>query len=82
VLLRHSNVSIQQGERRYSFTQFTAGGLFRWVYNGNKSDKLFYDSTTDAQLQQQETNCACRWEQGLNMYMVYDESTQTYSQQS
>ncbi|KAJ6448977.1 hypothetical protein C8R47DRAFT_926886, partial [Mycena vitilis] len=33
-LLRHSNVAIQQGETRYSFTQFTAGGLFRWVNNG------------------------------------------------
>ncbi|KAJ6463733.1 hypothetical protein C8R47DRAFT_992488, partial [Mycena vitilis] len=27
-LLRHSNIVIQQGETRYSFTQFTVGGLF------------------------------------------------------
>ncbi|KAF8200627.1 hypothetical protein K438DRAFT_1436955, partial [Mycena galopus ATCC 62051] len=33
-LLRHSNVSIQQNETRYSFTQYTAGSLFRWVHNG------------------------------------------------
>ncbi|KAF7319067.1 hypothetical protein HMN09_00242900 [Mycena chlorophos] len=33
-LLRHSNISIQQDELRYSFTQFAAGGLFRFVENG------------------------------------------------
>ncbi|KAF7288267.1 hypothetical protein HMN09_01411400 [Mycena chlorophos] len=32
-LLRHSNTSIQQDETRYSFTQFAAGGLFRFVEN-------------------------------------------------
>ncbi|KAJ7169311.1 hypothetical protein C8R43DRAFT_876463 [Mycena crocata] len=41
-LLRHSNIAIQQGEKRYSFTQFTAGGLFRWVNNGHRSDKEFF----------------------------------------
>ncbi|KAF7296647.1 hypothetical protein HMN09_01073000 [Mycena chlorophos] len=30
-LLRHSNTSVQQHETRYSFTQFSAGGLFRYV---------------------------------------------------
>nr|GAT52793.1 predicted protein [Mycena chlorophos] len=36
-LLRHSNVQIQQDETRYSFTQFAAGGLFRFVENGSSS---------------------------------------------
>ncbi|KAJ6550568.1 hypothetical protein DFH09DRAFT_925835, partial [Mycena vulgaris] len=38
VILHHSNVNIQEGESRYSFTQFTAAGLFRRVDNGFKSD--------------------------------------------
>ncbi|PPQ80230.1 hypothetical protein CVT25_003529, partial [Psilocybe cyanescens] len=29
--IHHSNIRIQPGERRYSFTQFSAGGIFRWV---------------------------------------------------
>ncbi|KAF8877012.1 hypothetical protein CPB85DRAFT_1184797, partial [Mucidula mucida] len=33
-LLVHSNCPIQPGERRYSMTQYTAGGLFRWAANG------------------------------------------------
>ncbi|KAJ7810494.1 hypothetical protein B0H14DRAFT_3090767 [Mycena olivaceomarginata] len=37
-ILRHSNVGIAEGERRYSFTQYSAAGLFRWVHNGHQSD--------------------------------------------
>lgn len=33
-LLRHSNLPIQPGEQRSSFTQYAAGGLFRWVDYG------------------------------------------------
>ena len=33
-LLRHSNAAVQEGELRSSFTQYTAGGLFRWVNQG------------------------------------------------
>lgn len=29
--LRHSNIPIQEGEKRYSITQFCPGGLYRWV---------------------------------------------------
>lgn len=36
-VLYHSNVAIQAGESRYSFTQFSAGGLYRWADNGFKS---------------------------------------------
>ncbi|PBK80467.1 hypothetical protein ARMGADRAFT_949646 [Armillaria gallica] len=39
VLLEHSNVPIREGETHYSFTQFSAAGLFRWVDNGYCSDK-------------------------------------------
>ncbi|KAK7030289.1 hypothetical protein VNI00_014306 [Paramarasmius palmivorus] len=32
--IRHSNTPIADEESRYSFTQYTAGGLFRWVDDG------------------------------------------------
>jgi hypothetical protein len=38
-VLRHSNAMIGCGETRQSFTQYTAGGLFRWVDNGFKTSK-------------------------------------------
>lgn len=37
--IRHSNVRIQPHETRYSVTQYAAGGLFRWVDRGFKSEK-------------------------------------------
>ncbi|KAI0795175.1 hypothetical protein BC629DRAFT_1286708, partial [Irpex lacteus] len=37
--LMHGNVSVQPGERRQSMTQYTAGGLFRWVQYGFRSWK-------------------------------------------
>lgn len=35
--LRHGNVAIRRGEQRESFTQYAAGGLFRWVSYGFRS---------------------------------------------
>ncbi|KAJ7937906.1 hypothetical protein B0H13DRAFT_1580401, partial [Mycena leptocephala] len=35
-IVRHSNVPIRPDERRCSFTQYTAGGLFRWIRDGFK----------------------------------------------
>ncbi|KAI0065657.1 hypothetical protein BV25DRAFT_1791011, partial [Artomyces pyxidatus] len=32
--IRHGNVPIQPGEKRYSFTQYCPGGLHRWVRHG------------------------------------------------
>ncbi|KAI0038325.1 hypothetical protein FA95DRAFT_1505840 [Auriscalpium vulgare] len=32
--LRHGNLPIQEGETRYSFTQYCPGGLMRWVRHG------------------------------------------------
>ncbi|KAI0048643.1 hypothetical protein FA95DRAFT_1490504, partial [Auriscalpium vulgare] len=34
--MRHGNLPIQPGERRYSFTQYCPGGLIRWVRHGLK----------------------------------------------
>ncbi|KAK7441365.1 hypothetical protein VKT23_016612 [Stygiomarasmius scandens] len=34
VYLRHSNTTISPGETRYSFTQYTAGAIFRYVEDG------------------------------------------------
>ncbi|TDL13448.1 hypothetical protein BD410DRAFT_699143, partial [Rickenella mellea] len=38
-IFEHSNVTIQEGETRASFTQYAAGGLFRYVANGLQTDK-------------------------------------------
>ncbi|KAJ7119330.1 hypothetical protein C8R43DRAFT_901029 [Mycena crocata] len=80
-LLRHSNVSIQQGESRYSFTQYTAGGLFRWVYNGGRSDADFYRSATAEQVHERESDRAQQWEDGVKMFMVWNSDTRAFEQE-
>ncbi|KAJ6485486.1 hypothetical protein DFH09DRAFT_1339760 [Mycena vulgaris] len=40
-IIRHSNVPVGAGEERFSFTQYTAGGLFRWIRNGFQTDEAW-----------------------------------------
>ncbi|KAJ6448676.1 hypothetical protein C8R47DRAFT_1204880 [Mycena vitilis] len=40
----HSKSPIAPHEHRYSFTQYTAGGLFRWVEHGFKSEEDYFAS--------------------------------------
>ncbi|KAJ7818538.1 hypothetical protein B0H14DRAFT_2601255 [Mycena olivaceomarginata] len=35
--LAHSNVPVADGQERISFTQYTSGGLFRWIDNGGRT---------------------------------------------
>lgn len=37
--MRHGNIPISRGERRYSVTQYVPGGLLRWVRYGCRSAK-------------------------------------------
>ncbi|KAJ7164846.1 hypothetical protein C8R43DRAFT_1122726 [Mycena crocata] len=66
-ILRHSNIPIQPGESRYSFTQFTAAGLFRWVDNGFKSDTtVASDIRGDVDVQEDRARARqSRWVDGI-----------------
>ncbi|KAJ7088354.1 hypothetical protein B0H15DRAFT_780823 [Mycena belliarum] len=69
-ILRHSNIGIQLGETRYSFTQFTAAGLFRWVDNGFKSD-LTAVAETQADPEAQAARARARqtrWSDGIESF--------------
>ena len=50
-ILAHSNVTIALKETRYSFTQYTAGGLFRWVENGFQKSTDFSASLSEEGLE-------------------------------
>ncbi|KAJ7732503.1 hypothetical protein B0H14DRAFT_2580427 [Mycena olivaceomarginata] len=68
-LLRHSNTSIQRHEKRFSFTQYTPAGIFRFVGNKFRSDKKVNESvlTSTEQLERVEAR-RNRWDEGLKMY--------------
>jgi hypothetical protein len=67
-VIRHSNTSIQASETRYSFTQYAAGGLFRWVRNGFCSDKMFVAKATKEQMKRREEDRQRRWKDGVGMF--------------
>ncbi|KAI0676184.1 hypothetical protein C8Q78DRAFT_960830, partial [Trametes maxima] len=62
-LLHHSNAAIRPGEKRYSLTQYSAGGLFRWVECGFKTKKDF-----DAEGGSFKLSGSERWAEGLRLY--------------
>ncbi|KAJ7671329.1 hypothetical protein DFH06DRAFT_980706, partial [Mycena polygramma] len=71
-ILRHSNVSIQQDETRYSFTQFSAAGLFRYVYNGFRTEKEVVSGMSKAEKVQRAEDCKTRWFDGLKMFKQWN----------
>ncbi|KAJ7748092.1 hypothetical protein B0H16DRAFT_1319991, partial [Mycena metata] len=71
----HSNVPVADGEERVSFTQFSAGGIFRYVDNGcqtveelQQNDPPEYERLT--------ARMGARWEEGLNLLSTIDELLQ------
>jgi hypothetical protein len=72
-VIRHSNVAIQKGEERYSFTQYTAGGLFRWVDHGFQKEDEYYSSLSEGERVEEEEAMQRRWAMGLGLFSTLDE---------
>ncbi|KAF8177101.1 hypothetical protein K438DRAFT_1908613 [Mycena galopus ATCC 62051] len=75
-LIRHSNTSIQAHKKCFSFTQYSAAGIFRFVDNGFHSDaEVNTGRLTEAE------KAACidarkrHWTEGLKMYSCWEEHT-------
>ncbi|KAJ7602812.1 hypothetical protein DFH06DRAFT_1276311 [Mycena polygramma] len=71
-IIRHSNVAVRQNEHRYSFTQYTAGGLFRWIRNGFQTDESFLQSASPSQKAVRRADDLRRWEEGVAMYSTVE----------
>jgi hypothetical protein len=67
-IIRHLNVPVATHEKRYSFTQYTAGGLFRWIRNGFRTDEAFEQSASAEEKVVRRAEDARRWEAGVAMY--------------
>ncbi|KAG6875970.1 hypothetical protein C0993_006480 [Termitomyces sp. T159_Od127] len=66
-VLTHSNVPVIEGDERFSFTQYSAAGIFRWVHNHHQSDKdLLGSADEDKRLEFQSAKIT-RWAEGLTM---------------
>lgn len=67
-VLRHSNTAVRPSESRSSFTQYSAGGLFRWVACGCKSQKDFLAGGGMYNIDGEE-----RWLRSVGMWSLWDE---------
>ncbi|KAJ7676316.1 hypothetical protein B0H14DRAFT_2423560 [Mycena olivaceomarginata] len=70
--LAHSNTPVEDGEECISFTQFTGGGLFRWIDNGGRTNKQLAreDPAEYAQLMAKSES---HWEEGLSYFSTINE---------
>lgn len=71
--IAHSNTSIGPGESRCSFTQFTAGGLFRWTSHGKQKDSEFFKGMSAADKERVATENEARCKFGLSHFSTLDE---------
>ena len=75
--LHHGNTAIQPGEKQYSFMQYTAGGLFRWVEQGFQSTSDWYTSLTSVERAAEDRCSEEQWAAGIGLF-----SKLTFLQQS
>jgi hypothetical protein len=75
--ITHSNVPVQKGDTRVSFTQFTAGGLMRYIDNGFRTaDALRMQDPKEFARLEGERGCRC--EMGLGLLNTMDEPAARY----
>lgn len=67
-VISHSNTAIACHERRFSFTQYTAGALFRWVDNGFKRSVDYLASLDEDALAEHRKKEEGRWKVGLSLF--------------
>jgi hypothetical protein len=75
--LFHSNIPIANGERRYSFTQYTAGGIFRWIEHGFQSEEKYLESLSPAERAREREEVKTRWQMGAGLFSTLDELKST-----
>ncbi|KAJ7900752.1 hypothetical protein B0H14DRAFT_2429228 [Mycena olivaceomarginata] len=71
-IIRHSNVPISASEFQCSFTQYTAGGLFRFIRNGFKMDHVFELTATKEEKRERAEEAKTRWQEGVAMHSTID----------
>lgn len=70
--MAHSNIPVQEGDSRVSFTQYCAGRIFRWVDKGFRTEKEFEEADKD-RYDAVMARKAARWEMGLSLLSTIDE---------
>lgn len=69
----HSNVPIRRGERRYSFTQYTSGAIFRWVELGFQTVERHRAGLTKREREVEALELRNQLEMGLGLFSTLEE---------
>ncbi|KIY47958.1 hypothetical protein FISHEDRAFT_16875, partial [Fistulina hepatica ATCC 64428] len=72
-VVEHSNTTIARHETRYSITQFSAGGLFRWVDQGFQLQDDFLTSLSEEERDAYMQRHSQHWAEGLGYFSTLDE---------
>ncbi|KAJ7245963.1 hypothetical protein C8J57DRAFT_1523833 [Mycena rebaudengoi] len=67
-IIRHLNVPVQAHERRFSFTQYSAGGLFRWIRNGFQTEEAFQQKASASEKASRNAESEVRWAEGMGRF--------------
>lgn len=70
----HSNtlIDVSAGEKRFSFTQYTAGGIFRWVDQGFQKKELFKQKL-EGDLAKEFKKLSIQLDMGLKLFSTLEE---------
>ncbi|KDR67150.1 hypothetical protein GALMADRAFT_80188 [Galerina marginata CBS 339.88] len=71
--IHHSNAQIQPGERRYSFTQYSAGGIFRWIDNGFETVESHRSAMNTEQVSSLLDELGKQLDFGLSLFSTVEE---------
>jgi hypothetical protein len=74
-ILRHGNTPVRTGETRYSVTQYSAGGIFRWLEYGNRTEGELR-AQDPIRIKEVDAERKGRWAKMVNMFVTLDEVRQ------
>ncbi|KAJ7758599.1 hypothetical protein B0H16DRAFT_1720688 [Mycena metata] len=69
----HSNIPIGPNERRYSFTQYTSGGIFRWIEHGFQCEEDYFASLSEEEVSRERAEARGRWSKGVEYFSTLEE---------
>ena len=69
--ITHSNVKVGKNEHQCSFTQYTAGGLFRWIENGFQMSEQLLDSLSAQEVAELKERNSERWLLGASKILRF-----------
>jgi hypothetical protein len=72
-VITHSNVPVPKNSTRYSVTQYTAGGIFRWVDHGFQTEESYWASLSDEERAEEAHRMEGRADMGMGLFSTKDE---------